>query len=107
MAFLVRRLVDGLELRLACEELLDLLLNHDGHEETLGALKAALQLVDSGAGAPSAEQMESFGQGWVAEEALAMGVYAALAAHDVRSALLLAVNHSGDSDSTALSPHAR
>jgi len=29
-----------------------------------------------------------------------MGVYAALAAHDVRSALLLAVNHSGDSDST-------
>ena len=91
---------DGLELRLACEELLDLLLNHDGHEETLGALKAALQRVDSGTGAPSAEQMETFGQGWIAEEALAMGVYAALAADDVRSALLLAVNHSGDSDST-------
>ena len=100
MAFLVRRLIDGLELRSACEELLDLLLHHDGHEETLGALRAALDLVDRDASAPSAERMETLGQGWVAEEALAMGVYAALAADDVRSALLLAVNHSGDSDST-------
>ena len=87
-------------MRSACEELLDLLLHHDGHEETLGALRAALDLVDRDAGAPSAERMETLGQGWVAEEALAMGVYAALAAEDVRSALLLAVNHSGDSDST-------
>jgi len=100
MAFLVHRLVDGLELHPACEELLDLLREHNGHEETLAALRAALDLVDRGAGAPSAERMETLGQGWIAEEALAMGVYAALAAHDVRSALLLAVNHSGDSDST-------
>ncbi len=100
MAFLVRRLIDGLALRPACEELLDVLLQHDGHEETLRALRAALDLVDRDAGAPSAERMETLGQGWVAEEALAMGVYAALAADDVRSALLLAVNHSGDSDST-------
>jgi len=100
MAFLVRRLVDGLELRPACEELLNLLREHNGHEETLAALRAALNLADRGAGAPSAERMETLGQGWVAEEALAMGVYAALAADDVRGALLLAVNHSGDSDST-------
>jgi hypothetical protein len=63
MAFLVRRLVDGLELRPACEELLDLLLSHDGHGETLGAIRAALDLVDRGAGAPSAERMETLGQG--------------------------------------------
>jgi ADP-ribosylglycohydrolase len=36
----------------------------------------------------------------VAEEALAIGVYSALVASDVQAALLLAVNHSGDSDST-------
>lgn len=44
--------------------------------------------------------MERLGAGWVAEEALAIGVYAALATHGVEDALLLSVNHSGDSDST-------
>ena len=73
MAFLVRRLIDGLELRPACEQLLNLLPNHDGHEETIGAIRGALKLLDCGAAAPSAEQMETLGQGWVAEEALAWG----------------------------------
>ncbi|MEV0645063.1 ADP-ribosylglycohydrolase family protein [Phytomonospora sp. NPDC050363] len=45
--------------------------------------------------------LEQIGGGWIAEEALAMGVYAALRAEgDVRAGLLLSVNHSGDSDST-------
>lgn len=51
-------------------------------------------------GAPTAEKLESLGAGWIAEEALAMGVYSALATPDVTDALLLSVNHSGDSDST-------
>ncbi len=46
--------------------------------------------------------MESLGGGWVAEEALAIAVYAALSfPEDLRAALVLAANHSGDSDSTA------
>ncbi|POX46141.1 ADP-ribosylglycohydrolase, partial [Streptomyces sp. Ru71] len=49
---------------------------------------------------PDAERVERLGAGWVAEEALAIGVYCALAAPGVPEALLLAVNHSGDSDST-------
>lgn len=40
------------------------------------------------------------GEGWIAEEALAMSVYCALVAHDLRDGLILAVNHGGDSDST-------
>ncbi|MFN8027118.1 MAG: ADP-ribosylglycohydrolase family protein [Acidimicrobiia bacterium] len=44
--------------------------------------------------------IEALGAGWVAEEALAIGVYCALVATDLRAGLLLAVNHSGDSDST-------
>jgi ADP-ribosylglycohydrolase len=36
----------------------------------------------------------------VAEEALAISLYCAIAAPDLESALLLAVNHGGDSDST-------
>ncbi len=52
------------------------------------------------AGLPSTEVMCGLGEGWVAEEAIAVAVYCALTAADFRSAVLLAVNHGGDSDST-------
>ncbi|MFC4908042.1 ADP-ribosylglycohydrolase family protein [Actinomadura gamaensis] len=84
-----------------------------GHEETARALDAATAL--AGQGEPTPEKVESLGAGWTGEEALAIGVYAALAAErwartdgpGGRAALgglglLVAVNHSGDSDSTAL-----
>ena len=51
-------------------------------------------------GAPSPEDVESLGEGWVAEEALAIALFCALVAPDFESALRLAVNHGGDSDST-------
>ncbi|WP_031071073.1 ADP-ribosylglycohydrolase family protein [Streptomyces sp. NRRL WC-3742] len=85
-------LEEGVHLALA------LLSERMGHEETTAALRAALDAVR--AGEPSAERVEALGEGWVAEEALAIAVYCALVAHDVTSGLLLAVNHSGDSDST-------
>ena len=44
--------------------------------------------------------LETLGGGWIAEEALAITFYCALVEPDVRRTLLLAVNHSGDSDST-------
>lgn len=41
------------------------------------------------------------GAGWVGEEALAISLYCALAAEgDFAKGILLAVNHTGDSDST-------
>jgi len=52
---------------------------------------------------PSAQVVESLGEGWVAEEALAIAVYCALSypkPDQVLDALSLAVSHSGDSDST-------
>ncbi|WP_316526654.1 ADP-ribosylglycohydrolase family protein [Kitasatospora brasiliensis] len=85
-------LEEGVHLALA------LLSERQAHEETTAALRAALDAVR--AGEPSADRVEALGEGWVAEEALAIAVYCALVAHDVRSGLLLAVNHSGDSDST-------
>lgn len=51
-------------------------------------------------GAPEPQKVASLGQGWVAEQALAIAVYCALAARDFDEGVLLAVNHSGDSDST-------
>ena len=51
-------------------------------------------------GSVTAETIESLGAGWVAEEALAIAVTCALAATDFEHGVRLAVNHSGDSDST-------
>ncbi|HEY3463561.1 MAG TPA: ADP-ribosylglycohydrolase family protein [Amycolatopsis sp.] len=74
------------------------LVKHPGHEEQSDALDAALALARHGP--PTPEKLESLGQGNVGETALSMSVYVALATTDADSALLAAVNHSGDSDST-------
>jgi ADP-ribosyl-[dinitrogen reductase] hydrolase len=69
------------------------------HEETTAAVRAALARAEEGD--PSPEGVESLGAGWIAEEALAIGLYCALVARDFEHGVLLAVNHGGDSDSTA------
>src|SRR6266516_3671417 len=68
------------------------------HEETLAAVEMAEALAASGM--PSNTAIERLGGGWVAEEALAISIYCALVAADVREGVILAVNHDGDSDST-------
>ncbi|TDD32449.1 ADP-ribosylglycohydrolase family protein [Nonomuraea terrae] len=97
-AAIVAYLMTGEELEPAVRHAMGLLARHPGHEETTAALRAAVALADKGA--PSPERVESLGGAWIAEEALAIGVYCALAEPSVESALLLSVNHSGDSDST-------
>ncbi|WP_436758897.1 ADP-ribosylglycohydrolase family protein [Streptosporangium sp. V21-05] len=85
----------------AVRKAMDLLATYPSHEETSLALRDAVSLAAEGG--PSPEKVESLGGAWVAEEALAIAVYCALthpAPGDVGRALLLAVNHSGDSDST-------
>ena len=98
LAAMVNGLVNtDLELVAAVELALSLLRERPHHEEVTAALEGAL-FADRDA---TPETVERLGAGWVAEEALAIGVYAALAhPTDVRRALLVAVNHSGDSDST-------
>jgi ADP-ribosylglycohydrolase len=68
--------------------------------ETTAAIDAALELWRSGM-EPTVEAVESLGAGWVAEEALAIGLYGALVGGPLFDrGVLTAVNHSGDSDST-------
>ncbi|MDT0432292.1 MULTISPECIES: ADP-ribosylglycohydrolase family protein [Streptomyces] len=100
-AAIVTHLLEGDSPAGAVLRAMDLLARHRGHEETTAALRAAVDLAVPGR--PSAEHVESLGAGWVAEEALAIAVYCALVLpgpDDVGEALLLSVNHSGDSDST-------
>ena len=69
-----------------------------GHEECAAAVAAALRAAVDREATP--ESVESLGEGWVAEEALAISLFCALKARDFRHGIQLAVNHSGDSDST-------
>ena len=98
LASLVGRLLDGEPIGSALDAATAELIERPGHGECLDAVERARQLAL--AGDPTAEKLESLGQGWVAEEALAMSVYCALVAEDFRHGVTLAVNHSGDSDST-------
>ena len=75
------------------------LVKYDGYEETLDKVRQALKLADSVRGVDDSIKM--IGEGWVGEEALTISLYCALRFQDdFRSAVLAAVNHSGDSDST-------
>jgi ADP-ribosylglycohydrolase len=98
LAHLVASLRDGATLPEAIPAALAVLREFAGHEECLAAVQAAVDLAASGV--PSAERVERLGGGWVGEEALAIGLYCALAAPALGDALPLAVTHSGDGDST-------
>ena len=114
LAWAIRSLVDGVPLRAAVDGALAWL-DAAGPDaaETAAMLRRGVGLGLDG-GLPAPARIEALGGGWVGEEALAIGVACALAAlsggpagdpddvqpDDVRGALLAAVNHGGDSDST-------
>jgi ADP-ribosyl-[dinitrogen reductase] hydrolase len=95
---IVSEIMGGRPLAGAVEHAMSVLATWPRHEECTRAMEAAVRAVRNG---PSAEQVERLGQGWVAEEALAISVYCALVADgDFAAGVRLAVNHGGDSDST-------
>jgi len=102
LAAIIHEICGGATLDAALDTTAALLATRDGHEETSTALAAARQQAASGSG-HGPDRVEELGGGWVAEEALAIPVYAALAypePEQMLDALALAVTHSGDSDST-------
>ena len=101
LAAIIRELCAGASLDEAITRATSLLVQHEGHEETSTALALARQLAATAE--PGPVTVERLGGGWVADEALAIAVYAALAYPEpdqFLDALALAVTHSGDSDST-------
>jgi ADP-ribosyl-[dinitrogen reductase] hydrolase len=99
-AHLIALLLGGRALRSAVVDALEPLRAHAGADETIRAVQGAVKLFDSRVTA-TAEVVESLGGGWVAEEAVAIAVYCALAATSFEHGIRLAANISGDSDSTA------
>lgn len=99
LADIVARVVEGTEITSAAAASCAGLGAYEGNGETLVAVQRALELAGRGTDPPAA--IATLGQGWVGEEALAIGLYAAIRhSGDFRAACAAAVNHSGDSDST-------
>ena len=98
LSVLIRELADGAGLTQALASVKVLLRRAREHDETLRAIELAEEL--SRSGLPHAHAIARIGQGWIAEEALAIAVYCALVANNFRDGVILAVNHDGDSDST-------
>lgn len=102
LALIIRQIVDGESLSDAVNHAVyEELPKHKNHEETLAACDKAIKMAQDKDVSPTPETIESLGGGWIAEEALAIAIYCSLACeNDFKKAVLLAVNHSGDSDST-------
>jgi ADP-ribosylglycohydrolase len=97
-AHVVHGLGEGLGLPLAVRAAVEMARPEPGAGETVAALEAALEHAGRSEGTP--EDVERLGGGWTAEDAVAIAVYCALKAKDFAHGVRLAVNHSGDSDST-------
>lgn len=97
-AMLIELLQHGTPLRKAIAASSERLRQEPSHEECLVAVERALSL--AGDSTPTAEAIEELGQGWIAEEALSIALFCSLVSWTFENAVLLAVNHGGDSDST-------
>jgi len=98
LAVLIRELADGASLPDALDFAKPMVREESDHHETLHAIELAQHL--AGENVPPEKALARLGEGWIAEEALAISLYCALVARDFRHGVILAVNHDGDSDST-------
>ncbi len=98
LALMVSELSRGVSLRDAVAAAIGRLRQSDSGEETAAALAAAAGATQQGR--LSADEICVLGEGWTADEALAIATHCALTAPSFRSGVLHAVNHGGDSDST-------
>ena len=101
MAAIVRLSLDGIELADAARQASAIIEGRKGAKETLSMIDAAL----SAATSETSNHRKAIGSlekgGWCGEDAVAIGLYAALVAHSFPEVLSIAANHDGDSDSTA------
>ncbi|MDU4890123.1 MAG: ADP-ribosylglycohydrolase family protein [Clostridium sp.] len=99
LACIIAEFINGRTILESINSAIEILKGYSRHEETLKALEKAIDYAKDEE-KTGYEVVKKLGQGWVAEEALAIAVYCALKNKDFKSALIMAVNHDGDSDST-------
>ena len=100
MALLIRLTCrQELDLKDAAKETLTYLRDFAQAEETARAIDGALAAAQDSL--PAEKAVSELGRGWIAEEALAIGLFAALRGRSFEDTMRIAANHDGDSDSTA------
>jgi ADP-ribosylglycohydrolase len=102
-AVIIQNLAAGRTLPDAIESALRILddARNRNHEECSAAIRQAVALYRDADVPRRPEVVERMGGGWVGEQALAISLYCSLASQDdFARGVLLAVNHSGDCDST-------
>lgn len=98
LATIIAELVNGKDIIESTISAMNILKKYKDYEETLYAIEQSIKLAESNENAEQA--IKKLGEGWVAEEALAVALYCALKNTDIKKALIMSVNHDGDSDST-------
>lgn len=100
LATLIFYLLEGFSLEESLEKTMARLKMYKDHEVCLESLNQAIKLAKEGS--PTAQKVMSLGEGFVAHEALAMGIYCSLCYRDnFEEALKLSINHSGNSNGVA------
>ena len=99
MAVLTRDALNGVTWEESVAKVLELTRAWPASDGTAAAIEAAVKAAETGVA--SREQVGALGEGWVGEEALAVGLYCAMGASSFGECIELAANHDGDSDSTA------
>ena len=98
-AAVISSINNGKGLEESFNKAMDILKTYDGHEETSSLISKAMELAKTDT--PTAEAIESLGYGFSGDEAMAISTYCIFKCPDnLKDALILAINHSGDSDST-------
>lgn len=101
LAAILSEILSGTDLRTSVEKALAILSDYSDSTQTKEAVEKALRLIDFKV--EPKEALKLLGPGWIAEEALAIGIYCSLKYSDnFKEGLLCSVNHSGDSDSTGM-----
>jgi ADP-ribosylglycohydrolase len=98
LALILSELMSGASIARAVDKAVARLKKEPEGGPLLGLVEAAMYAAEIGEQSP--RQVEALGEGWVAEEALAIGVYCAAVVDDFTDGVALAVTHGGDSDST-------
>lgn len=99
LSFIIAAILEGENIETAVEKSLEELKLYPSSKECSEIIDKAITLAKSNT--PDIQAIESLGEGWVGEEALAISIYCALKYQtDFEKAVITAVNHNGDSDST-------
>ncbi len=95
LAVLIRAIITGADLPDAITEARE---SATAYPEQVDLIDNAISLAESDA--ISSKAIHSLGGGWTAPDALAIAIFACLRGESLEEAVVIAVNHDGDSDST-------